>query len=167
MSQTIRQQIAQKQAELAELERQALLVEKTEQYKTFAQTADSNPDFLKIYLHAQYIKTDMTYWAEQHPDFVSQDLNRFLKDIYPNVQHDYLYNQYNPFTETMITDVFDMIIETETDEYWIESFRKVCAKYIEKVYDPKNTPPQPPPSPIVPDFSKKGIVRKINKNLGK
>jgi len=151
MSQTIRQQIAQKQAELAELERQALLVEKTEQYKTFAQTADANPDFIPMYLHAQYIKTDITYWRENHPYFVPHDLHRFVRDIYPQFHHD---KDDNPYTEKMITDVFDMIIETETDEYWIEAFRKVSAKYIEKAHD-YNKPPPPKPF-VVPDVSKKG-----------
>ena len=151
MSQTIRQQIAQKQAELAELERQALLVEKTEQYKTFAQTADANPDFIPMYLHAQHIKKDIAYWRENHPDFVPQDLHRFVNDIYPKFRHDEVDN---PYTEKMITDVFDMIIENETDEYWIGVFRKVSAKYIEKAHD-YNKPP-PPRQFVVPDVSKKG-----------
>lgn len=151
MSQTIRQQIAQKQAELAELESQALLVEKTEQYKTFAQTADSNPDFIPIYLHAQYIKKDMTSHRARHPDFVSQDLHMFVKDIYPKFRHD---DSTNPYTEKMITDYFDMIIGCETDEYWIDAFRMVSAKYIE-IANEYNKPPPPRPF-VVPDVSKKG-----------
>ena len=75
-----------------------------------------------------------------------------MNDIYPKFRHDEVDN---PYTEKMITDVFDMIIENETDEYWIGVFRKVSAKYIEKAHD-YNKPIQPRKPFVVPDVSKKG-----------
>jgi hypothetical protein len=141
MSQTIRQQIAQKQAELAELEHQALLAEQTENYKVFAETADANPQFLVIYQLAKYLKDDTISWRKNPNsiDYVSCDLHELKRKCYPSFRHDY---EDSPYTEKMITDVMDLILASETNPEWIDIFTQITAKYIERAHQ-YNTPPPP------------------------
>jgi malate synthase len=141
MSQTIRQQIAQKQAELAELEHQALLAEQTENYKVFAETADANPQFLTIYQHAKYLKDDTINWRKNPNsiDYVSNDLHAFVRNCYPTFRHDY---EDSPYTEKMITDVMNLILASETNPEWIDIFTQITALYIVRAHQ-YNKPPPP------------------------
>ena len=127
MSQTIRQQIAQKQAEIAELERQATLLEKVEAFQTFRDLADANPQYPKILTLMEEIKAQTLFHRPERPDYLNvPSMSLFLSTFYPN-EHG---GRKNLFREEWIDDIFDPIIYTEKDEDWIRDFKIIKGKVL-------------------------------------
>jgi hypothetical protein len=128
MSQSIRQQIAQKQAELAELERQAILLEKVESFQTFRDLADANPDYLKILALIASIKRNTLVYRPEHPEYLSTpSIHELAHDYYPN-EH---FGKANLYRASLVTDIFDFIIQTEKDENWIRDFKLIQESVLE------------------------------------
>jgi len=128
MSQSIRQQIAQKQAELAELERQALLMEKVEDFQTFRNLADANPNYLKILALITEIKSRTLFQRPEHPTYLSTpSIHEIAHDYYPE-EH---FGRGNLYRASLVTDVFDFIIQTEKDEDWIRDFKLIQERVLE------------------------------------
>jgi hypothetical protein len=160
MSQTIRQQIAQKQAELAELERQANLLEKVEVFKTFRDLDKANPSFQKITILRNSIVEKTLSYRQHNPDFVDGDMFEVLKTHPKEIFEDCMQQGVCPFSPELITEPFDLIIATETDPVAIEILEKSKAKVLEgytNFVERQNAPLSKQPwKEIVPDVSKKG-----------
>lgn len=129
MSQTIRQQIAQKQAELAELERQASLLEKVEVFQTFRDLTDANPNYIKILTLISEIKRRTEIYRPKHPDYLDvPSAPVFVSIFYPEYSGG---GRNKLYKEEWIDEIFDLIINTEKDENWIRDFKIIKGKLLE------------------------------------
>jgi hypothetical protein len=159
MSQTIRQQIAQKQAELAELERQALLAEKVETFQTFRDLYKANPTFHKIISVRDNIVEKTLFYREQHPEYIDGDWYEVIKIHGQEKDNTEIFDRDCPFRPELITEPYDLLLATETDEVAKEILEKSKVKALSgyTAFVEKQNAPSPPSKPfVVPDVSKKG-----------
>ena len=156
MSQSIRQQIAQKQAELAELERQALLADKVETFQTFRDLYKANPTFHKIISVRDNIVEKTLFYREQHPEYIDGDWYEVIKIHGQEKDNTEIFDRDCPFRPELITEPYDLLLATETDPVAKEILEKSRVKALSgyTAFVEKQNAPSPPYIPIVVEEKK-------------
>ena len=142
MSQSIRQQIAQKQAELAELERQANLLEKVEVFQSYRDIEKANPTFHQIVCLRNYIVEKTLNLRPKYPEYIEGDKFNVLKIYGDKVLNECL-DRDCAFRPELITEPFDLLIATETDaeaKDILEKSKDKCLKEYTEFVEKQNAP---------------------------